>query len=127
MVLSCSTKKNTFANRSAHSITAKYNILYNGNTAFDQAKKQLDDSFEDNFWERLPIEPLKTNEEVILMPGQSQTEPDEKQGFEKAEEKAVKAIQKHSMVIDGFEKNSQIDEAYFLLGKSRYYLQRFIT
>ena len=126
LVLSCSTKKNTFANRSVHAITAKYNILYNGNIAFDQAKKQLDDTYEDNFWERLPIEPMKTNEEVILMPGQSQVEPDEKQGFEKAEEKAVKAIQKHSMVIDDFEKNSQIDEAYFLLGKSRYYLQRFI-
>ena len=92
----------------------------------DEAKKQLDDTYEDNFWERLPIEPLKTDEDVILMPGQSKTESTEKQGFEKAEEKAVKSIQKHSMVIDGFEKNSQIDEAYFLLGKSRYYLQRFI-
>ena len=126
MVIGCSTKKNTFINRSAHQIATKYNILYNGNLAFDQAKKQLDDTYEDNFWERLPIEPLKTDEEVILMPGQSQTAPDEKQGFEKAEEKAVKSIQKHSMVIDEFEKNSQIDEAYFLLGKSRYYLQRFI-
>ena len=87
---------------------------------------QLDATYEDNFWERLPIEPMKTDEDVILMPGQSQTEPSEKQGFEKAEEKAVKTIQKHSMLIDGFEKNSQIDEAYFLLGKSRYYLQRFI-
>ena len=126
VALSCSTKKNTFVSRSAHQITAKYNILYNGNIAFDEAKKQLDDTYEDNFWERLPIEPLKTDEDVILMPGQSQTESTEKQGFEKAEEKAVKSIQKHSMVIDGFEKNSQIDEAYFLLGKSRYYLQRFI-
>ncbi len=126
VVLSCSTKKNTFVSRSAHQISAKYNILYNGNLAFDEAKKQLDDTYEDNFWERLPLEPLKTDDDVILMPGQSQTESKEKQGFEKAEEKAVKSIQKHSMVIDGFEKNSQIDEAYFLLGKSRYYLQRFI-
>ena len=125
-VLSCSTKKNTFLNRSGNQITAKYNILYNGNVAFDEAKMQLDATYEDNFWERLPIEPMKTDEDVILMPGQSRTEPSEKQGFEKSEEKAVKTIQKHSMVIDGFEKNSQIDEAYFLLGKSRYYLQRFI-
>ena len=113
-------------NRGAHRMTAKYNILYNGNLAFDQAKKQIDDTYEDNFWERLPIEPLKTDDDIILMPGQSQTISEEKQGFEKAEEKAVKTIQKHSMVIDGFEKNTQIDEAYFLLGKSRYYLQRFV-
>ena len=124
--MGCSTKKNTFLSRSSHQIAAKYNILYNGNIAFDEAKKQLDATYEDNFWERLPIEPIKADEEAILMPGQAPTEPAEKQGFEKAEEKAVKTIQKHSMVIDEFEKNSQIDEAYFLLGKSRYYLYRFI-
>ena len=112
--------------RGTHRMTAKYNILYNGNLAFDQAKKQIDDTYEDNFWQRLPIEPLKTDEDIILMPGQSQTASEEKEGFEKAEEKAVKTIQKHSMVFDGFEKNTQIDEAYFLLGKSRYYLQRFV-
>jgi hypothetical protein len=42
-----------------------------------------------------------------------------------AETKATKAIQKHSMNIDGG-KETQIDEAYLLLGKSRYYDQRFI-
>ena len=107
-------------------MSTKFNVLYNGNIAFDEAKKQLDDSYEDNFWRRLPIEPLKIEEELIPMPGQSVINSSELQGFEKAEEKAVKAVQKHSMVIDGFEKNKQIDEAYLLLGKSRYYLQRYI-
>jgi tetratricopeptide (TPR) repeat protein len=46
--------------------------------------------------------------------------------FDLAETKATKAIQKHSMNIGGREKNSQIDEAYLLLGKSRYYDQRFV-
>ena len=46
--------------------------------------------------------------------------------FEMAETKATKAIQKHSMNIGGREKNYQIDEAYLLLGKARYYDQRFI-
>jgi len=107
-------------------MVTKYNILYNGNIAFDAAKEQLDATYEDNFWERLPIEPLKIEEDFIPMPGQSSTKPSEAQGFDMAEEKAVKAIQKHSMVIDNFEKNKQIDESYLLLGKSRYYLQRYI-
>ena len=107
-------------------MTTKYNVIYNGNIAFDAAKEQLDATYEDNFWDRLPIEPLKIEEEFIPLPGQSNSKSDEAQGFDKAEEKAVKAIQKHSMVIDGFEKNKQIDESYLLLGKSRYYLQRFI-
>jgi hypothetical protein len=126
LMIGCSTKKDSFVNRTGHTMSTKFNVLYNGQIAFDEAKKQLDDSYEDNFWERLPIEPLKIEETILPLPGQSVTESADKQGFEKAEEKAVKAIQKHSMVIDGFEKNTQIDEAYLLLGKSRYYLQRFI-
>jgi tetratricopeptide (TPR) repeat protein len=46
--------------------------------------------------------------------------------FERAEDKAIKAVQKHSMLIDQEEYNPQIDEAYLLLGKARYYDQRFI-
>ena len=109
-------------------MSAKYNVLFNGNNAFNDAKKQLDETYEDNFWKRLPIEPLKIEEEEIIipMPGQTITKVTEAQGFDKAEEKAVKAIQKHSMVIDELEKNKQIDEAYLLLGKARYYSQRFI-
>ena len=87
-------------------MSTKYNVLFNGNNAFNDAKKQLDETYEDNFWERLPIEPLKIEEEEIIipMPGQTITKVTEAQGFEKSEEKAVKAIQKHSMVIDEFEK-----------------------
>lgn len=124
--MSCSTKKDSWISRSSHATFAKYNVLYNGNIAFDEAKATLDATYEDNFWERLPIEPLEIEEDIIPLPGQGSQSETEAQGFDKAEEKAVKSIQKHSMVIDGFEKNKQIDEAYLLLGKSRYYLQRFI-
>lgn len=112
--------------RTSHAISTKYNVLYNGNIAFEEAKTQLDNSYEDNYWERLPIEPLKIEEKMIPFPGQPANGDNEAQGFDKSEEKAVKSIQKHSMVIDGHEENKQIDEAYLLLGKSRYYLQRFI-
>lgn len=46
--------------------------------------------------------------------------------FAIAEEKATKAIQKHSMLIDGTEYNPQIDEAFLLLGKARYFDHRFV-
>jgi len=48
------------------------------------------------------------------------------ENFSRAEEKAAKAIQKHSMNIDGREHNPQMDEAYLLLGKARYFDQRFV-
>ena len=131
LFFSCSTKKNAFLNRNLHTLSTKYNILYNGNVAFDQAKQVLDDNYNDNFWELLPIEPLKIEEEKLELPsvkGKLKTNDGEStaQGFEKAEEKAIKAVQKHSMDISGKERNRQIDDAYLLLGKARYYSQRFV-
>lgn len=129
-IVGCSTKKDAFLNRSFHSVTTKYNVLYNGQVAYDQAKQQIDDEYNDNFWEVLPIEPLKIEEEKIELPplpGQNNPiEEENVQGFEKAELKAIKAIQKHSMDISGRERNKQIDDAYLLLGKTRYYSQRFV-
>lgn len=98
----------------------KYNVLYNGNIAFEKGKEAVDDAFTDNYWETLQVERMQISDEIIL-PGQSKNK-----DFEVAEEKANKAIQKHGMNIKGKEKNPQIDEAYLLLGKARYYDQRFV-
>lgn len=131
LVWSCSTKKNTFFSRNVHTLATKYNILYNGNVAFDAAKKQIDDAYEDDFLNILPIEPLKIDEkfELPAPPGSKQSTNSSSttaSGFKLAEEKAVKAVQKHSMSIGASEKNKQIDDAYLLLGKARYFDQRFI-
>jgi tetratricopeptide (TPR) repeat protein len=75
----------------------------------------------DNYWEILPIERMEVLDDLTL-PGQGGKNPN----FKKAEEKAVKAIQKHSMDIKGRQRNPQMDEAYLLLGKARYFDQRFI-
>ncbi|MBP2833307.1 hypothetical protein J8281_14020 [Aquimarina sp. U1-2] len=116
----CSRKKDKFVNRAWHDVTTKNNTLYNGRLAFATGGEELIQSYKDNFWELLPIERMIVSEDVRL--------PNEvlNQNFDKAEEKAVKAIQKHSMLIDGRERNPKIDEAFLLLGKSRYFEQRFI-
>ena len=132
---SCSTKKDTFVSRTYNSITTKYNILYNGNLAFQEGLDKINQKHKDNFWEQLFIEPITFEEKPTSIasfggnsgsPGSSNTEDKTLTTFDKAEEKAVKAIQLHSMNIGGRERNNQIDEAYLLLGKSRYYTQRFV-
>lgn len=120
----CSRKKNTFLNRNVHAVTTEYNTLYNGEMAFTDAKEQLAYGFRDNFWEILPVERIEIKEAETKAPGAAKGEG--AGGFNRAEEKAAKAIQKHSMYIDGKEYNPQIDEAYMLLGKARYYDGRFI-
>lgn len=120
LTVACSTKKDAMLNRGFHGMTTKYNILYNGGSAFEQGELNLRENYYDNFWEILPIERMQVEERLI-----GENEPKDPD-FQLAEEKAVKAIQKHSMYIGGREKNTQMDNAYMLLGKSRYYDNRFI-
>jgi len=124
LVFGCSTKKDSFINRKYHSISTEYNVLYNGQLALEDGLAALNANYDDNYWEVLPIEPLKIDE--LALPGMKGDADSSPQEFDRAEEKAVKAIQKHSMLIARQERNSQIDAAYLLLGKSRYYSQRFV-
>jgi tetratricopeptide (TPR) repeat protein len=120
----CSTKKDAFLNRSYHLVSTKYNILYNGNLALNDGLEEMNANYQDNFWEQLPIEPLKVDQ--LALPGMVADQDASPGDFERAEEKAVKAVQKHSMVIVRQERNRQIDDAYLLLGKARYYSKRFV-
>ncbi len=120
--VSCSTKKDRFANRQFQALNTKYNVLYNGNVALDKGMADLKLKYNDNFWEMLPIERMIPAEENAK-PGAEQPK---NANFDRAEEKATKAIQRRSMNIDGKERNPQIDEAHLLLGKSRYYENRYI-
>lgn len=121
LLFSCSTQKDTFINRNFHSVTTKYNVLFNGRIAFEEGREALMNSYIDDYWEILPVERMEVLDELVL-PGKGGQNPN----FKKAEEKAVKAIQKHSMDIKGRQRNPQMDEAYLLLGKARYFDQRFI-
>ncbi len=116
----CSTKKDAFLNRNFHALNTKYNVLYNGNIAFEEGQKELNANYKDDYWELLPIERLQVTEDIKL------DSEDNNPNFVIAEEKATKAIQKHSMDIKDLERNPQTDEAFLLLGQARYFDQRYI-
>jgi len=118
----CSTQRNNFVNRNLHELSTKYNVLFNGEEALNEEVHKIQENYHDNFFEILPVERFDA-EYVISLPGQKNTNAN----LERAEEKAVKAIQKHSMEIRGVQENNQIDGAYLLLGKSRYYQKRFMA
>lgn len=135
VAIACGTKKNTFVSRNYQALTSKYNVLFNGQEALLSGVEEINANYKDDWFQRLPIEPIEFEEKRAdissfgLGAGFDSNENDSKKTlttFDKAEEKSVKAIQKHGMNIGGFERNRQIDDAYFLLGKSRYYQQRFI-
>ena len=118
LLAACSTQKNRFLNRQYHSLNTKYNVVFNGNESLSVGQDILNATIEDDFFKIIKTDP-------ILLKGERFDDNTIVPGFNRAEEKAVKAIQKHSMSIEGAQKNSNIDEAYLLLGKARYYDRRF--
>ncbi|MHC5353187.1 type IX secretion system periplasmic lipoprotein PorW/SprE [Myroides sp. LJL115] len=150
LCFSCSVKKDKLMNRAFNAMTAKYNILFNGYLAYDEALLELENNYFDNYWEILPIErinleidPTKEFQKGMSLdskngsvldnfsllggsPSKVEDPLDQGSGFARAENKATKAIQKHSMYINGRERNWEMDNAYLLLGKARYYDGRYI-
>ena len=116
----CSTKKDALINRKWHALNTKYNTLYNGNIAFEEGRNTLNDTYQDDYFEVLPVERLAVSGEIKL------DSEDNNPNFLIAEEKATKAIQRHSMDIKDEERNPEIDEAFLLLGKARYFDERYI-
>ena len=115
----CSTRKDRMMNRAYHQATTKFNVLFNGEEAIRSGIVAEVLSHQPNFWDQLPVEPFPLIDLFSL-------EVKENPSFTRAEEKAVIAVQKHSMLIGDQQRNTQIDEAYILLGKARFYNGRYL-
>ena len=102
---------------SLKSISSKYNILYNGELFLNEGVNQLRESYKDDFWDVIP---------VIIENNITNSLPDyPSKNFLKSEQKAIKVIQK--MGDDNNSASEYINDAYLLLGKSRFYDKRYIS
>ena len=120
LIVSCSTQENKFANRNYHAMTTYYNVLYHGNIELQLAVQDIKNKHLDHYFDILPIERM-----AELPPERNDTVP-LNEFIGNAERKATKGIQKHSIFLGGKEYNFQVDEAYLLLGKARYFDKRYI-
>lgn len=140
LILSCSTRKDSFKNRTYHKTTAWFNTLFNGQQAIDNRLNEAKQSHQDNYFEILKVSPygeFNLNDEAEdvtyeknqgigifgrLRAGEIlNNENSTREGYAKAEEKALKAIANHSMNINGKERNKLIARAYLMLGEARYF------
>lgn len=83
----CSTKKNTFAHRAFHNVTARYNYYYYSTEAVDDGIYKTEKSHKENFDKILPIYIYPTPE------GAKSTFPE----FDRAIKKSSVCIQKHAI------------------------------
>ena len=124
----CSTKHNTAKSRWWHSFNAKYNIYYNGQQAFIDGNLEKEKSNQDNYTEIIPLYPVGNKNSREIGKGQ----------YDRAIEKAEKAIKMHSIKakpewksgktktakdrewLERKEYNPFIWKAWMLLGKAQF-------
>lgn len=119
LVAACSTEKNTFINRSYHSVTAKYNGYFNARELLRQGLEDYRLQAREDFTEILPIELLPNEEDVVSFYPIVDT----------AIVKCETVISKHSMPTSSkpSQKKSEhakwIDQNWITIGES-YYIRR---
>lgn len=131
--LGCSVQKNTGLSRTFHEITAKFNVLFNGTQSFNKGTEKIEEGYNDDFAEILPIFPFTTKEASALASSD----------MDHAIKKCEKLIALHSITVKPKVKNSKtlspaereffnkkeyngyVDDAYLLMGKSHFYRQEY--
>ncbi|MDR4988893.1 MAG: tetratricopeptide repeat protein [Bacteroidales bacterium] len=108
---SCSTQKNSFVNRTYHTINAKYNGFFNARESYREGVKRLSELHNDNYEEIL----------AVFKYGSEQDAASVRSNMDVAYEKASLVIRRHSMDIRGVEYNKWIDESYFLIARSHFF------
>ena len=84
---SCSTQKNNWATRSFHQTKVKYNILYNGNVAYEEGLKAIRDANTDDYSQILYLYPVSNHQAAESAASQ----------MDKTIEKCRKCIKLHSI------------------------------
>ena len=133
VLTSCSTKNNTAQNRWWHSFNARYNTYYNGSQAFIEGNIEKENGNKDNCTELIPLYPVGNKQSRELGKG----------NYDRAIEKAEKAIKLHSIKkrpewnkgrrktqkdiewLSRREYNPFLWHAWLLLGKSQFQQGQF--
>lgn len=128
----CSVKRNNFFSRNYHQLTTRYNVYFNGNQALKSGEKNMETRHKEDYTTLLPVF-VSNNEQTRTLCSSD---------MDYAAEKAVKAIDKHSITAkprrrknkdsknyQTFRKkkefNNQLDKCYLLLGKAYFYKKKY--
>ncbi len=133
MLTYCSVEKNTSSTRFYQSLTARYNIYFNGNESFKAGLAKISKSYQDDYAELLRVFEYSDPSTVSLCSSD----------MERAIQKASKLIslksitakpefknptdlsEKDKKLLDMKEYNEWVDDSYLLIGKARFYKHEY--
>jgi tetratricopeptide (TPR) repeat protein len=131
VLTSCSVEKNTGSSRFYQSMTARYNIYFNGNESFKAGLAKISRSYQDDYAELLKVFDYSDPSTISICSSD----------MEKAIQKASKLIslksitakpdlkgelsEKDKKLLERKEYNEWVDDSYLLIGKARFYKHEY--
>lgn len=106
----CSTKRDKWLNRTWHSVNTRYNGYYYGDLAIDEAFTELAKANKDNYNGVLQV----------FQYGDKNTAQAVNPLSDRTLLKGTEMVRKHSMLINGKQKNKWIDDCYLFMGKANF-------
>ena len=117
LLASCSTQKAKWANVQYHNVTCRYNVWWNGNESLKEGREKLFKAAIDDYTMLLPPENLGTEDNARSINPE----------MDRAIEKGVKGIKKHSIFVKGEEHVPYIKECYLLTAYATFYKQDYVS
>lgn len=117
LLAACSTQKAKWGNIQFHNTTAHYNTWWNGNESLKQGVEKLNRKVKDDYTRLLPVYKIGTKEECLAFNPE----------FDRAIEKGVKAIKKHSIFVGGHEYVPYVANSYMLTAYASFYKHDYVT
>jgi len=111
----CSQQRDAFLNRAFHRLTARDNGWFNANEKLKETVRGIEDAHLEDFDQVLPLFVYGTEAQAAA------AKPD----LEKCIDKCSLVIERHSMEIGGQERNKWIDDAWFVIAKSHFYMRNY--
>ena len=114
---SCSTEKAKWSNIQYHNTTCRYNVWWNGNESLKAGLEKLKKDAVDDYTTFLPVEYLGTADAARSVNPE----------MDRAIEKGIKGIKKHSIFVGGEEHVPYIKECYLLTAYATFYKQDYVS
>lgn len=115
LLVGCSTQKTKWANVQFHNTTCHYNVWWNGNESLKAGVLKLEKAHTDDFTQILPVYKLGTKEQAMSVYPE----------MDKAIEKGIKGITKHSIYQHGREYVPYVKNCYLLTAYANFYKQDY--
>lgn len=115
LLFACSTEKTKWLNVQYHNTTCHFNVWWNGNESLKKGLVKLQKTAEDDYTQILPIYQLGTQTQAMSV----------KSEMDRAIEKGLKGIKKHSIYQKGKEWVEYVKDCYLLTAYGTFYEQDY--